>query len=367
MSHAQLVERAKSLIDDLARTPRFAGSAEEAHARVQIRAELERAGFMCREIEFEYSQWLGRWGPPVVSILLALIVFAAGTLTLRGALYTAPAVVVAMYAAVRLSTDTIRRGWILDFPWLRTRAKNLEAKRGQPRVWLIAHVDSKSQTMPMLLRILGAVALQLSGALVFAGALAFLKWGEGVRPLIVTAQLLAAFGAIGAGLCFVTNRSPGAVDNASGVAAVTLAAQSGNAPHDLGVLITSGEELGLAGALAWGRAALVPVRVLNCDTIDEVGEFRCMYTGRQPMPLTLATQTVAKRLGDDLKTGHVIPGLLADSIAFAVSGWPAITLSRGTLATLARIHTTRDNSAALTGEGTARASLLLSAIAKELS
>jgi hypothetical protein len=44
----------------------------------------------------------------------------------------------------------------------------------------------------------------------------------------------------------------------------------------------------------------------------------------------------------------------------------AATLSRGTLSTLARIHTRRDTSNALTGLGAAEASSLLTALAKEL-
>jgi hypothetical protein len=45
----------------------------------------------------------------------------------------------------------------------------------------------------------------------------------------------------------------------------------------------------------------------------------------------------------------------------------AVTISRGTLGTLARIHTRRDFSIAMTGKGAAEASVLLSALAKELA
>jgi hypothetical protein len=65
--------------------------------------------------------------------------------------------------------------------------------------------------------------------------------------------------------------------------------------------------------------------------------------------------------------GSLIPGILADSMAFADLGIEAVTLSRGTLSTLARIHTRRDNSNALTAKGAAEASVLLSALAKELA
>src|SRR5438105_3101378 len=37
--------------------------------------------------------------------------------------------------------------------WLRKRSVNLEARRGAPNLWLVAHLDSKSQTVPMLVRV----------------------------------------------------------------------------------------------------------------------------------------------------------------------------------------------------------------------
>jgi hypothetical protein len=42
--------------------------------------------------------------------------------------------------------------------WSRASATNLVATRGAPRVWLVAHLDSKSQPIPMLVRIAGIIA-----------------------------------------------------------------------------------------------------------------------------------------------------------------------------------------------------------------
>jgi len=64
---------------------------------------------------------------------------------------------------------------------------------------------------------------------------------------------------------------------------------------------------------------------------------------------------------------RLIPGILADNMPFADRGIDAITLSRGTLGTLARIHTRRDNSNALAGKGAVEASALLTGLAKELA
>jgi hypothetical protein len=92
-----------------------------------------------------------------------------------------------------------------------------------------------------------------------------------------------------------------------------------------------------------------------------------MYTGAEPTALTGAAQSAAARLRVSLRTGRLIPGILADSMAFADLGVEAVTISRGTLSTLARIHTWRDTSNALTGTGAAEASTILAALAKELS
>jgi hypothetical protein len=66
-----------------------------------------------------------------------------------------------------------------------------------------------------------------------------------------------------------------------------------------------------------------------------------------------------------LRTRRLIPGILADSVAFADRGFEAVTISRGSLVTLARIHTRGDNSTALTGSGIAEASVLLAALTRE--
>ncbi|MFL5419265.1 MAG: hypothetical protein ACJ79Y_00660, partial [Myxococcales bacterium] len=64
MTDVELVQRAKTLLDGLADTARFAGSPEESRARALCREELEKCGFRCAERMFEFSEWPARWGPP---------------------------------------------------------------------------------------------------------------------------------------------------------------------------------------------------------------------------------------------------------------------------------------------------------------
>jgi Zn-dependent M28 family amino/carboxypeptidase len=177
-------------------------------------------------------------------------------------------------------------------------------------------------------------------------------------------SLAAGMAALPSILCKVRDESPGALDNGSGVAAVLLAVRQLPRERPLGVLITSAEELGLAGARSWADGATAPSAMLNCDTVDDSGVWLCMHTGARPH-LSRRVATTARGLGLKLRTRRLIPGILADSVAFADRGFEAVTISRGSLVTLARIHTRGDNSTALTGSGIAEASVLLAALTRE--
>jgi hypothetical protein len=373
MANPELVQRARSLLSELARTPRFAGSSEESAARGFCRAELERAGFDCRDLPFDYSEWPGRWGPPVAAGFQAFTILAVAHMAVHSGALAALVVGAALLSALMLASGDVRRRWIARLPLQRGRSANLEARRGDPRIWLVAHIDSKSQTVPMLIRIASSVALAIVTASSVIVLLVSLVGLTAPMPVWHTLALAAVLAALPSMFCFVRNESHGAVDNASGVVAALLASQSSLAPRDLGVLITSGEELGLAGARAWARAnaradsAQTGITVLNCDTVDDAGAWRCMYTGPRPRRIAAAVETIAAGPGVRVRMRRLIPGILADSMAFADLGCEAVTVSRGTLSTLARIHTRRDNSNAVTGNGAAEASDFLSALAKGLT
>jgi hypothetical protein len=377
MAPPELVQRARSLLTELARAPRFAGSSEESEARQLCKGELERAGFECRELPFEYSESPGRWGPPIAAAFQAFTILVVAHMAVHHGALSALAVGAAMLVALMFASTDVKRRWIARFPLQLARSTNLEARRGDPRVWLVAHLDSKSQTVPILVRIASSIVLATVMALSLIVLLLSLV---GVSFPVMTWHAIALSGVLGAlpsMLCFVRNQSNGAVDNASGVVTVLLASQSGSAPRDLGVAITSGEELGLAGARAWALSALPfsaeqltskpEISILNCDTVDEAGQWRCMYTGARPDRIMAAAETIPGAVGVRVRVGRLIPGILADSMVFADRGLKAVTVGRGTLKTLARIHTRRDNSNTLTGDGVAEASAILSALAKELA
>jgi hypothetical protein len=242
-------------------------------------------------------------------------------------------------------------------PWMRERGVNLEATRGEPEVWLVAHIDSKSQPIPTLVRSIGVVLLAAGLTLQF-----MVRW---------PADFYAYYVGIAGGLILlaarVTSFSAGAADNASGVAAVLEAAAQVSSDKSLGVLITDAEELALAGATAWAVDRKKGTAI-NCDTVDDVGHLALFQYGLVTRRLDEAAIIAAKGQDAGAAIWRRAPvGVLTDSDAFHRAGWSTVTLARGTIRTLSRIHTRRDSLDHLRGTGIPDAARVLARIVEELT
>lgn len=328
---------------------------------------------------FGFSEFPSRWAPALISLLVAVPALVVG----RAAVVTHDTLMPLLATSIvfagigTIAAYLIRRG-VLDLPVSRSFSSNLLATRGndEPAAWLVAHLDSKSQTIPMLLRIAAVTLFAASLLVVLAAATVVGIAGDDSAALqhqaaaaAHHASVLLMISALPLVLCFIGNRSPGALDNATGVAAVLLAAERLSA-QNVGILITSAEELGLAGARAFVRDHRRRGVAINCDTIDDEGSFLCMRARRVSPLLDKAVRTGAARLGFPLSGGGLrpmLPGVLADNIAFSDGGWESFTLSRGNLGTLGRVHTSRDRADSIAGTGIAQAALLLVAIVEELT
>ncbi len=352
----------------LARAPRPAGGVAERAAREYAADVLRRAGFAVTMEPFEYSSLPGRFATPIGGATAALTVLAAARFGLgRGAPWGALFALGAGTAILALFARGMLGDAVIDLPWLRRTSTNLVATRtATPRVWLVAHLDSKSQPVPSLGRVAG-ISLLVAGLMLATLAAVLQLRGVHARTLWWAAVAVSVLGAPIVMASVVDNRSDGAVDNASGVAAVLAAAQSVPAGVEVGVLLPSAEELGLAGARAWarawarGRAAAI---ALNCDGIDDQGELTIMYSGTAPRALLRTLCDVA----DSPPRARRMPlGLLTDSVAFTDRGWAAVTVSRGSLATLRRVHTAADSLARLRGEGIDEVAILLARAAEALA
>jgi hypothetical protein len=85
-----------------------------------------------------------------------------------------------------------------------------------------------------------------------------------------------------------------------------------------------------------------------------------MYSGSAPAALLA---TVRSATSGRVAVNRLIPGILTDGVALADAGWETITLSKGALRTLLRIHTTRDDMRFMQGRGIEEAAQMLAAIA----
>jgi hypothetical protein len=333
------------------------GSAAAAEARAYCAGVLRSLRFDVSERSFEFSAFPGAYAAPALGLaipMLATLLFAMRRSRLE---WVAAAVaVVVLWWLVRATGPRA----VLDGRLMRRVGVNLHAVRGgpEPRVWLVAHLDSKWQPVSMIARVAGVLTLGIG---IVALVVAWIV-NEAVAPIALG---VIGLGAIPLLLSVVGDRNHGTLDNASGVAAVLEAAARVAADAPVGVLIADAEELALAGARAWARS-MTPSIALNCDSVDDDGPLVLMFTRAKPSAIVERLEVAAREAGEDIRTLRLIPGILTDSVALADGGWQTVTLSRGTLRTLKRIHTARDTLAAMDGSGIAGAAGVIARAATEL-
>jgi hypothetical protein len=94
-----------------------------------------------------------------------------------------------------------------------------------------------------------------------------------------------------------------------------------------------------------------PGVAINVDGVDDDGHTTCMYSGRKPTSLVDSVVAAARQAGSEVRAHRMIPGVLTDGVALADAGWDVVTLSKGGVRTLARIHTPADRADEITGAG----------------
>ena len=328
---------------------------------------MRALGYDVRERPFEFSAFPGQLATPLIGGAAAIVIGRAARWGAEGR-RTAPLILLALGSvALYVSGSWLARRGVLHAPLMRQLGVNLEATRPaeQPGLWLCAHLDSKWQRVSTLVRTVGlaflvfgyVITLGLSVVAAGGGRAPFLLWG--------IAAIMTLVGAIPVVLSTVGLSSPGALDNASGVVTVMAAVRRLGHIAGVGILITDAEELGLAGARAWSREA-APATVLNCDGVDDNGGVRVMFSGRRPDELLGAVERAGRATGVRHVTGRLTPGILTDSVAFSDAGHRSVTFARGTVRSLIRVHTSRDDLAHLRGTGIAETAELMAATVLEM-
>jgi hypothetical protein len=345
------VSAARAHLTAIASAPRPAGAEAERKAREYCATVLRAIGCEVTEHPFVYSTFPGKWGTPIAGVLTAILFLVSGYLGAHGNARDALVVLVASAAVLGIFAWWLGRWGVLDLPFARASGSNLVATRGVPGIWLVAHLDSKSQPIPIGVRataITACVALWLA-ATVLAIAQLFAAAPEKLWYPLTGLGLLAAIPVIAS---VVGGRSAGALDDASGVVTVLRMAELLPMHAAIGVLLTSAEELGLAGARAWAREA-VAASAINIDGIDDVGGIHFVYSGRRP-------QALLDHLGEGCPAASRLPpGLLMDGVALADAGWQVVNVSKGSWRTVSRIHMSSDDLAHLEGSGIEQVAMLL--------
>jgi peptidase M28-like protein len=330
------------LLSELA-VPRLVGTANHNRVRGILKRELVARGFSVEEHAFAAgSTRLGAvalagaalaWG----AIGAVLLQFVRHPWVGIGWIGTVLAVVIHVLVTARGRGDETLRG------------TNLIGRRPgspPPTTWLVAHYDSKGQPISMATRLV-AVALSLLGSiglLAHAAVLLFVADPPVGHTVFVVAPAL--IGGVLLSMNQVTDGSPGAVDNATALVAVTMILDLLPPRADVGVLFPDAEELGLLGARALVEerdGVVAGTAVINFDGLDDRGRTITLVHRAGPLTRALGEQLVA--------TPTPWLPVLVDGIELAAVARECVTIMKGGWATTRVVHTARDTTDRLTLAG----------------
>lgn len=342
--------------------PRLTGTEGAQRTATELRGGLEALGYEIRELPFSFSQWPGRFALAAGGgVFLLGVLIATGFLWAGNGLVSLIALLVGAASASAIALSALRASTSLR--WGRVETANWLVHRpgARPRWLLVAHRDSKSQLLPTAMRVAAIVVGVAAwvGLLVLSLAELLVAGRLPLWPVLVVGGLAALCSGLIA-LCWVGNDSPGAVDNATGLAALLGLAERERDSDDVAFLVTDGEELMLAGAYAVAPT-LPPIEgVINLDVLDDEGTFSVVdrhgYPRRGVAPhLVAALLSAAHALDVPARRRDMPIGVMADHMAFTEAGLPSVTLHRGTVSTFHRVHRPADDLENLRGDGAATA------------
>lgn len=346
--------RARSLVAGLITGGREAGTPGAAAARSAISRFLADLGYAVQEHPFSFNAGIYGILPAAGGLLMVAAVIEVPLLLRPGPAWAAPVALLGLAGAVWIAAFRILAGH--SVPGSVRMDANLVARRegASVRCWLVAHLDTKAQGQSMAGRLLALWVTVAALVLLLVAS-----WLRLRGPLPAAWAITAAGMGVVAGLLLSGGRlkgqSPGARDNGSGLLAVLTAAELTTDPA-IGIIITSAEEFGLAGARALVRergSLLEHTEVVNVDTIDDAGTLFVVAHGEAAH---LAGRVRARVAGLAPVRERRLPlGIMVDGIPLGRAAGGAVTLGRLSWGTLRRLHTPLDDA---TGYGLATAELL---------
>jgi hypothetical protein len=361
-------KRAKEIAEKIS-FPRLSGTEGEEKAREFINNFVEDIGFTPEVEEFSFSLLPAEFFLKFSQIMVGLLCASALFLFNRFKLLSFIVAIVLIYIIIRSTRWSSFIESLFDIKFFRIKSSNTFFKKvlhkNYPNVVFLAHYDSKSQTYPIILRIV----LNLAGLIFILFSIILIVIGT-IFDINFSAQLLLIPGIFSLLpfllliFNFTHNKSPGAIDNASGVAVVLHLAEilkECDCKANLYFLLTGAEELGLAGAIRFIQKHEVEFAkektfFINFDSIGKEGNL--IMTARYGIPpfcsskkLRFNLHEILNKRGVKFHDTYLPVGAALDSIPIGTRGYEAITISWGGVKKAGRsVHSKHDTALNLSEE-----------------
>ena len=363
--------------------PRKTGGPGWQRSRDTILAELQKLGYPASQERFVIQ-----WDPSLFLkgvVAFTLLLLVVSYLVSRNHPFFAFLLMLAPSATIFSSGHVwnalISSGTLplkpRSYPGINLLASLTPRKTSKKQILLVAHYDSKAQSLSLSNRSLLLLCLFL---LCLITSLLYLSVSFPGLPLFPppTRKEMAFLAAVTAlcALMVYKNKtfdiSPGALDDASGVGVLLALAEAikEEPPSEVSVslLITDAEEDGLLGAWSYVHShrdelSLGNTYILNLDGVGIEGRLMLLGGGRSELASRLLA--LAKGRCIPLRRWFFLPGVLMDHMPFRWKGMEAASLFCLSSKSF-RIHTPKDTSDLLEQKGLKQVGDLLLALIRQI-
>ncbi|HSB05845.1 MAG TPA: M28 family peptidase [Thermodesulfobacteriota bacterium] len=354
--------------------PRRTGTKGESKAAQAIVRTLKELGYETVEEEFSIhpSPWVWMKGGHLLTIFFLLTIWLT---------YEKIPFIAFLFSTLYLvGLGVWDRIWISMGRWLVSedlsrgiRSMNISAhlpgkQEGQP-LYLMAHYDSKSQSLNLYLRTGLFLFGTLSGVLFCLGV-----WVH--VPILFQVFFFLSMTIHVVLICSrMGNQSEGALDNASGVGSLLQVARvwASRATRgvDLRFIFTGAEEMGLLGSLMFQkrrrkRMVLEEAFLINIDSVGKKGKMRVCSSGEAGGRWLKEVVAFAREKGIDLRPLRFHQGIMMDHLPFSHLGIASLSLT--SISTEGwHVHTPRDTFSRVQPGGLAEMERLVLALIESMA
>ncbi|MHA1132595.1 MAG: M28 family metallopeptidase [Candidatus Helarchaeota archaeon] len=376
--------QAYEFIKNLTQWKRFIGSEGENEAKQYIFNQFSELGIECQRETFTCSNFLPKYFlrimVSVLGVLLAFIGYFYSQVLMIHALILS-IIIIACLPFINLIMAGTDFGSSLGEKFESENIIGHVQARNQPpkrKVFIMSHYDTKSQTFPILVRIvlytLGALGGIITVVLVFLSSLIYLLNSTLLIPTSIPFYLAIIFCVCLLLLNFnlTGNNSVGATDNGAAVGVqigiIRNLLEFPPENTDVYFLATSAEEIGLFGAISFIKKHIAELDkettyFLNYEMIGGYGKLNLLTKFGIP-PKSASKEIIeilleiAKEKNLDVGTQYLPTGAMADDLPIQKRGFKTLLIESGDGSVTRKIHTPKDNMELVTKESLRNAIIL---------